>query len=281
MTRPHLLVLAFVTGLARSASADPPRILVLPLPARGAVDPDVARAFDARLLVALDDTRRVTTVTLDEELDCTTPKCLADAATAANAGSVLAISLVRETGRLALFATLLDARTARPAARAELADIAEIELATAVPAALAQRMFGAAPGPAIVGVAEHGRTAGTASALSSRLAALGTFTVAPATRSGASFTHRADVTVSELSIVKRRHHVHRYLDGVLVGTLSIVDLGAKRVVFTKTVKVTASRRARHSSEAEVTALIVEAAVQDWMTAFHAARTETLLKGDLK
>ena len=118
-------------------------------------------------------------------------------------------------------------------------------------------------------------------AVGARLAALRTFTVVPADRGGAALTHRADVTISEHSIARRRHHVRHYLDGVLVGTLAIVDLADNRVVFSKTVRTTVSRRDRYSTTAEVSALLVEAAVQDWLTAFHAARIETLLKGDSK
>jgi hypothetical protein len=272
-------VLILLTVLAGIAHADKPRVLVLPLPAQGAVDPDVARAFDARLLVAVEETRRFTTVTLDEELDCDTPKCLSDAATAANASSVLSIAIVREGSKLSLFATLLDARTAKSSGRAELSNIAASELATTAPQLVAGRVFGAPPGPATVAINERGKLVGAGAAISSRLAALKSVTVAPAARSGVRFTHRADITVREFSITRERHHVRHYLDGVLVGTLEIVDLAADRVVFTKTVKVTESRRARYSSEAEVTALLVDAAVQDWMTAFHASRTETLLKGE--
>ena len=43
--------------LVSTAHADKSRVLVLPLPASASVDADVARAFDARLLVALDDQR--------------------------------------------------------------------------------------------------------------------------------------------------------------------------------------------------------------------------------
>lgn len=272
-------VLVLLAVLAGIAHAEKPRVLVLPLPARGAVDPDVARAFDARLLVAVEETRRFTTVTLDEELDCETPKCLADAAAAANAGSVLSIAIVREGSKLSLFATLLDARTAKSTGRTELANVAASELATTAPGLVAQRVFGAPPGPAIVAIAEKGRLVGAGAAVSGRLGALKSLTVAPATRAGLRFTHRADVTVRDFAIKRGRHHVRRYLDGVLVGTLEIVELAGDRVVFTKTVKVTASRRARYSSEAEVTALLVEEAVQDWMTAFHATRTETLLQGE--
>jgi hypothetical protein len=260
-----------------TAHADKPRVLVLPLPGQSAIDPELARAFDARLLVALEDTRRVTTVTLDEELECTTPRCLAEAGVAANAGSVLTVSVVREAAGFTLFATLLDTATAASSRRAELVRLSAGELSTSAPTTLARKLVGVTSRVATVGLLERGRVTGAAAVVGARLAALRSFSVVPADRAG--ITHRADVTVSEVSIVKRRHHVRRYLDGVLVGTLTILDLADNRVVFTKTVKVTVSRRARYSSETEVSALLVEAAAADWMTAFHAARTETVLKGD--
>ncbi|MEJ7600462.1 MAG: hypothetical protein WKG01_21315 [Kofleriaceae bacterium] len=275
-----LTIIAIVLVLGRPAAADKPRVLVLPLPAQTAVDPDLARAFDARFLVALEDTRRVTTVTLEDELECTTPKCLAEAGAAARAGAVVALSIVRERDGLTIFATLLDTATASPSRRAELVRLSPGELATTAPSALARRLIGATPRAATVGVIEHGRS-GAGAALAARLAALRSFTVVPADRADATLTHRAEVRVTQLSIVTRRHHVHHYLDGVLVASFAIVDLTDNRVVFTKTVNITVSRRARYSSDAEVSALLVEAAVQDWMTAFLAARTETLLKGDSK
>lgn len=283
MTRPSMRMLSvlFIVGVALPAHADKRRVVVVPLAAGAVVEADTARAFDARLLVALEDTRQVTTVTLDDELDCTTAKCLADAGKAAGASSVLAVSVVREADGVTLFATLVDSATAQTSQRVELADLSAGELATSAPTVVAQRLFGAPPGPAVVGIAEHGRAVGAAAAVSARLVALHTFTVVPATRTGVSLTHRADITVTELSITRRRHHVHHYLDGVLAGTLSIVELGGNRVVFTKSVKVTVSRRARYSTDAEIAALLVDAAASDWMTAFHAARTETLLKGDSK
>jgi hypothetical protein len=280
MTRTLLVLLTFL-GLAGTAHAEKPRVLVLPLTANQVIDTGAASAFDARLLVALEDTKRVATVTLDEELDCTTPKCLADAATAAKAQAVLSISLVRETDGLTLFATLLDASTAQPSARAEVAPLSASELTTTAPSQLAQRLFGAPSGSAVVGIVERGRAIEAAAALSARLSALHTVRVVPAPRAGVTLTDRAEVKVTELAITPRRHHVHHYLDGVLAGTLTITDLASNRVVFAKPVKVTVSRRARTSSDAEVTALLADAAASDWMTAFLAAKTETLLKGESK
>ncbi|HSK01802.1 MAG TPA: hypothetical protein VK932_11200, partial [Kofleriaceae bacterium] len=119
-----------VASLAAPAAADAPRpgpprgparilprILVLPLPPSQALDPAVARAFDARLLVALDDTRRVVTVTPSEEPECTSASCLAAMGTGAGAAFVLSLAAVREAGGLTLFGTLVDAQTATAARR--------------------------------------------------------------------------------------------------------------------------------------------------------------------
>lgn len=278
---PRALLVVSLLALAHTAHADKPRVLVVPLAAGQAVDADTARAFDARLLVAIEATRRVSTVTLDDELDCTTPTCLAEAGKTAGARSVLSLSIVRESGGLTLFAALLDTETARPSRRIELPRLAASELATSAPTQLAQGLFGAPSGPAVVGIVARGRASGAAAAISSRLAALGSFTVVSASRADVTLTHRAEVEVTDLSIRRRRHHVHHYLDGVLAGKLTIVELGTNRVVFAKSVSVTVSRRARYSSTAEVAALLVDAAASDWMTAFLAARTETLLQGDSK
>jgi hypothetical protein len=278
--RIRLLVLLVLVAGAHSAFADKTRVVVLPLTA-GADDRTAASAFDARVLVALEDTGRVTTVTLDEEPECTETRCLADAAKAANAQAVLSVSLVHEAGGLTIFATLVDARSATSARRIEVAVDTVDELTSRAPIEVAHRLFGAPSGPAIVGIVDKGRGSGAAAAISSRLAALQSFSVVPANRPGVTLTHRADVSVTEFSITRRRHHIHHYLDGVLVATLTITDLGTNQVVFTKPVKETISRHARSSSDAEVTSLLAEAAANDWMTAFIAAHTETLLKGDAK
>jgi hypothetical protein len=281
MTLRHVAIaLVLIVAAAHSARADKTRVVVLPITA-AAEDHTSAAAFDARVLVALEDTGRVTTVTLDEEPECTELKCLADAARIANAQVVLSLSLVHEADGLTVFATLVDSKTAASARRIEVAVASTDDLTSRAPIEVAHRLFGAPAGPAIVGVAERGRVAGAASAISSRLAALNSFTVVPAARPGVTLTHRADINVTDFSITKRRHHVHHYLDGVLVATLTITDLGTNQVVFTKPVKVTISRRDRGSSVAEVSALLVDAAANDWMTAFIAARTEQLLKGDAK
>jgi hypothetical protein len=280
-----LAVLVLGTSAAR---ADRTRVLVLPLPAGSSVDADVARAFDARILVALEDTGAVTTLTPSEEPDCTTLACLAELATAARADSVLSMSVLRESEGLTLFATLVDAGSAAAARRTELTGLSAGDVAKTAPTKIAREITAGARSAAttgkggVVGVMRPSGSTGRAAAvaIADQLAAMRTFTVVALGAKGdrANLTHKAEVSITDFSIVKRRHHVHRYLDGVLVGTLTITDLADGTVVFTNTVNVTVSRRARYSSTAEVTALLVESAVNDWISAFHGAGVEAHLKG---
>ncbi|MEO8702438.1 MAG: hypothetical protein ABI867_20510 [Kofleriaceae bacterium] len=279
--RAALLILASIvsSGLAR---AEKPKLLVLPLPPSSAVDRDLARLFDARFLVELEATGRVVTVTPTDEPECTTVPCLATLATSAGAVQVVSLSAAREQRGVTLFGTVIDARTATTIRRGELALADPRTLATTAPAELARQLAGAPAGPTVLGVAVANagiaRTAGDS--IASRLAALRTFSVVTvgAGADRAVLTHRADIAISELAITKRRHHVHHYFDGVLVATLSIVDLADRHVLFTKTVKITASERKRYSTTAEVAAILVEGAVTEWMTAFTASAIEPRLRG---
>lgn len=279
------VALSILVALTAAARADRQRVLVLPLPDSSAIDADVARAFDARLLVALEDTGRITTVTPTDEPECTTIDCLAQLAGASRADAALSLSIVRETDGLTLFATLIDAATGATGKRAELSGLAAADVARTAPADIARQIAGGAArtgGAGVLGVIRPGKGAprSAADGLTNRLAALGTFTVMELDAKGdrADLTHRADLSITSFSIVNRVHHVHHYLDGVLVGTLTITDLTDGRVVFTKSINVTESRRARKSSVAEVTALLVEDAVADWMSAFIADDVEARLQG---
>jgi hypothetical protein len=269
---------------ARADASPKQRILVLPLPPTNAVQPDAARAFDARLLVALEETGRAVTITPAEEPECTSMDCLAALGTASDATHVLTLSLLREQDGLTLFGTLIDSSTATTSRRAELTGLSAADLAKNAPADVARRIVGTPAGPIVVGVAlpSSGDARLAATAWTDKLAALRTFKVV--TLDGAdrsTVTHKAELSIAEFDIVKRRHRVHRYLDGVLVGTATITDLSDGRVLFTKTVKVTVSRRFRYSSRAEVSALLIEKAVQDWMAAFHSENVESHLQGGKK
>jgi len=279
---------ALLVSLAAPARAAPPlpRLLVLPLPPAAGLSASVARAFDARLLVALDDTKRVVTVTPAAEPDCTEAGCLAELGASAGAALVLSLSVVREDDSVTLFGAVIDVTTKAAVRRVELDRVTEAALARQAPVTLVPQIVGAPPGPPVLGIALAGRGAADAGAaggnegvarlaalsLSDQLAALGAFKVLPLDGIDRSaLTHRADLTISELTIDRRRHVLCTWLEGTLVATFAITELGTGRVVFTRTVTATARRRAVFSSRSEVTDLLVEQAVGDWMAAFREAR----------
>jgi hypothetical protein len=268
-----------------SPPSPPPRILVLPLPPATGLDANVARTFDARLLVALDDSKRVVTVTPSDEPDCASARCLAELGVAAGAALVLSLSAVREDNGVTLFGTVIDAGTQATVRRVELDRVTELALAKQAPAALVPQIVGAPPGPPVLGIATLGAggaggaggTAGdvahtAALAMTDQLAALRAFKVLPLDGTDRStLTHTAELTISELAIDRRRHVLCTWFEGSLVGTFAITELATGRVVFTKTVTAATKRRAHFSSRAEVTDLLVDQAVDGWMAAFREAR----------
>ncbi len=259
---------------------------MLPLPPSSAVDAAIARAFDARLLVALDDTRRVVTVTPSDEPECTSTSCLAELGAAAGAGLVLSMTVVREADGLTLFGTLVDAQTATAARRIELARIAPANLARVAPAELVPQIVAAGPAaaparraPAVLGMSPPASAPARAAllAIGERLSGYRTFKVLPLDGADRStLTHRAELVISELAVVDRRRGLCTWHDGTLVGTLSIVDLATGRAVFTRTARLSESQRALISSRERVVDALLEAAVADWIASFHASGLETRL-----
>jgi hypothetical protein len=260
-------------NVAHAETRAKPWILVLPLPQSHAIDANVARAFDARLLVALDDTKRVVTVTHDEDPECTTMTCLAALGVQTRSNYVLSLSVVREQEGLTLFGTLVDTKSATAWRRVELSRIDADQLSKMAPAELVPQILGTTPAAGsapVVGVTAPssvaGRTAGLA--ITDQLTALRAFKVGTIDGTDRSaLTHRAEIAISELTIARPRRLLCTYLDGQLVATFSVTELATGRVIFTKTVTVTASRREHFSSTAEVTDLLVSQAVEQWMTAF--------------
>ncbi len=279
MTRSLLVSLA-VIALCATAYADKPRILVLPLPPSTAIDAAVARTFDARLLVALDDTRRVVTVTPSDEPECTTTPCLAALGVANNAAFVLSLTVVREGDRLSLFGTLIDSKSGLASRRVELPRIEPSALPRAAPAELVPQIVGVASGPTVIGMARPsaGVAQTLAAAMTDRLTELRAFRVVPSAGADRStLTHRAELVVDQLAIEAPRRHLCKFLDGTLIGTSPITELATGRSVLSKTVTVTASRRAAFSSHDKVTQLLVDRAVAEWMAAFHATGIEARLR----
>jgi hypothetical protein len=275
-----VLVLVAATATA-TAAPPPPRILVLPLPPTTALDANVARTFDARLLVALDDSRRVVTVTPADEPDCTEASCLAELGATAGAALVLSMSVVREDLGVTLFGTVIDVRTRTAVRRVEVDRLTEVALAKQAPAALVPQIVGAPPGPpvlgiSVVGAGDAGAARTAALAMTDQLAALRGFQVVPLDGTDRStLTHTAELTIGELTIDRRRHVLCTWFEGTLVGTFAITELATGRVVFSKTVTATTKRRAHFSSRAEITDLLVDQAVGDWMAAFREARRARL------
>ena len=264
----------------KPAAAEKPRILVLPLPSSHALDAGIARAFDARLLVALDDTRRVVTVTPSEEPDCTSTSCLAAMGTAAEAAFVLSMTAVREPEGVTLFGTLVESRSATAARRIEVARLDPATLARMAPAELVPQIVAPPPGPTVLGISrpasEPARSA--ALAIHDRLAAYRTFKVLPPGGTDRSpLTHRAELVINELSVVDQRRHLCTWHDGTLVGTFSITDLSNGRVAFTRTVRLTESQRALTSNRERVVESLLDAAVADWTAAFHGSGLEARLR----
>ena len=193
------------------------------------------------------------------------------------------MSVVREDGGMTLFGTVIDVGTKAAVRRVELDRVTEAALARQAPAALVPQIVGAPPGPPVLGISPVGRSAADAGshegvartaalAMTDQLAALGTFKVLPLDGTDRStLTHRAELTISDFTIDRHRHVLCTWLEGTLVGTFAITELGTGRVVFTRTVTATAKRRAVFSSRSEITDLLVEQAVGDWMAAFREAR----------
>jgi hypothetical protein len=268
-----------LAGLAGAARADDrPRMLVLPLPATSAVDADTARAFDARLLVALDDTKRVVTVTAGEEPECTTTACLVELGIANDATLVLTISAVKEDGGLTLFGTVVDTRTKAAARRVELPRMTTAGLAKRAPAELAPQIVGtskaAAGGPTTVGIVGPGGDAGMAATttISDYLTAYQTFEVVPldGTDRG-NVTHRAEIAFTTMSIEENERWLCGWYDGHLVGTFSVTNLATGRSMFSKTVDISVSHRSAFWSREDVMTELVDDAVEGWLIAFRNAK----------
>jgi hypothetical protein len=278
MTRSLQVAVLLLLATVANAAPDRPSLLVLPLPPTAAVEPDVARAFDARLLVALHDSQRVVTVTPPDEPVCTTMPCLAELGAATGAALVLSLAAVREGDGVTLFGTVVDVATATAVRRIELGRVAQAELARAAPAALVPQIVGTPAGPPVLGFSPVGAgTARTAAlALADQLAAQRGLRVVPLDGSDrASRTHSAELAIDELAIDRRRRVLCTWFEGTLVGTFTITELATGRVVFSKTVTATAERRAHFSSHEEITDLLVGRAVGQWMAAFRDARAGRL------
>jgi hypothetical protein len=268
----RFVIALLVLCVAGTANADPHKVLVLPLAPTHAISIDVARAFDARLLVALDDTRRVQTITHDEDTECTTLPCLATLGGKLGAAYVLSLAVVPEGQTLTLFGTLVDVKTGTSWRRIELPKVSASTLAK-TPPELVPQILGTATGPTVLAWSKPTSNAGltAATAIHAQLAALKAFKVIPIDGvDRASPTHRAELVIDELTIAEPRRMLCKWFDGRLVGTFSIVELATGRVVWSKQATATTSKRVHFATRADVIDEMVEDAVASWMSAFRAA-----------
>ncbi|MEO8700748.1 MAG: hypothetical protein ABI867_11925 [Kofleriaceae bacterium] len=268
------MLIALMTLATSIAAADAPRpkVLVLPLAESQAIDAGVARTFDARLLVALEDSKRIQVITHDEELECTTMKCLAATGVELGVAYVLSLAVVREDAGLTVFGALIDVKTATAWRRIELPRVNPATLSKSAPGELVPQILGITAKTAVLGFSLATGEALTATQeIQDQITAMRAFKVIPLGGNDRSaLTHRADITLTELSIEEPRRHLCRWLDGKLVGTFAVTELATGQVVFTKTVTIEASRRAHFSSRTEISQLLIDRAVADWMTAFRAS-----------
>ncbi len=132
---------------------------------------------------------------------------------------------------------------------------------------------GATPGATIVSWAKPTSQAGltAAVAIHDQLVALRSFKIIPIDGvDRAPPTHRAEIVIDELAIAEPRRALCKWYDGRLVGTFSIVDLSNGRVVWSKQVTSTISKRVHFSSRSDVIDEMVDEAIAGWMTAFRSA-----------
>jgi hypothetical protein len=274
--RTSVIIATLVTlvGIARAEAPPPkPRVLVLPLAPTRIVDLNAARAFDARLLVALDDTKRIQTLTHDEEQECTTLPCLAQLGARTGAAYVLSLAAVPEGQTVTLFGTLVDVKTATAWRRIELPRVQPAMLAKA-PAELVPQILGTTTNnvaPIVTFARPANASVGALTfALHDHLVALRAFKVIPLDGVDRSPpTHRVDVTITDLTIGESRPAICKWFEGSFAGTLSVTELSTGRVVWSKPVVTTASKRVHFSSRAEITDMMLGQAVIQWMDAFRA------------
>lgn len=256
------LALLAVAVAGSAARAEPlPRLLVLPLPPAAEVDAAVRRAFDARLLVALDASRRVATVTPSDEPECTTPACLVALAAEARAPRVVSLAVQREAGALAIYGAVLDAATGAAVRRVALARIAPDQLAQVAPVELVPQLLGRAPGPMVVAMAVPG-PADPAGELARRLGDRLRFAPLDG-RDRRAPTHRAEVRIERLAVVDRWRELWKWHDGELIGVLAITDLADGQVVFRQPLSLGVSRRLHFATRGDVVELLVADAIARW------------------
>lgn len=276
-----------VTGLTAStaAAADPPPKRILVLPAEFGADVGGAMAsFTARVVVALHQSKGIAPVTprdldalaraerLHDLLGCTATSCLAELAGAAGVEQILSTRLFLTHRGFSCFLALHDVASAETVRRREIHGLRELDADAA--REVAAWIGGAAPklirkpvlSLTVDGAMSAGQADTLAGAVEMAVAAIEPLRIAS---DDTRVTHDVTVDVTTLEVVRRRHHIHRYLDGTLVATLRISERATGALVFTRQVRTTHSARARYSTADRVVAELCQDAAQRWSAAIRA------------
>jgi hypothetical protein len=296
------LAVASVPGAAApatAATAEPPGLFVLPVRTDrwggSVLGPGEPRLLEARITTALARGRRVRAVSardvppearaeLPRDLAaCITPACLALLAKATGAERVLAVELLDEDAGPVLFATLYDAATGVVVDRRELPDPITAPATRAWAVELARWASGAPPPPpppslvVDVGPAQAGRP--EARALRGQLIALlqarpWPYLAAPwGAEAQARPTHRVLVTIENVAVSDRVHHIHRYRHGVLVARLDVVDARGGPALWSRREAAELTARSDEAGNQQ----IVDALVADLASRFDVALTDPVLE----
>jgi hypothetical protein len=209
---------------------------------------------------------------------------------ATRAERVLGLKLADDGGRATLFATVFDTRSGAIRQRREWPGGAGgPELTPQLAAEVARWAVGEVARPpataplAQAPVVEAGLLAFALAAgeppspqaqalldgLAGRLGGRAGFALAlsetPATRP----THRALVKIEQMNVQNVPHHLERREVGTLAAAVSIVDLSSGTTVFAARGQASTSEKARHTTEAALTAELVSAVVGQWVASFDA------------
>lgn len=245
------LPLLLAAGSVAWAQAEPPGLFVLPVKTDrwggSALEPGAARLLEARVVTALARGGRVhaqgprdvpadARAGLPRDLTtCIAPACLKALGRATRTERVLAVELLAEEQHPILFATLYDA------ASGEIVDRRELPWPSTAPATRAwagevARWASGAPAtpppppPPSLTVELGAQQAGRPEAQALRLALIAHLQergwpplAAPLGMGRGPGTHRALITIENVAVSERIHHVHRYRRGVLVARVDVVN----------------------------------------------------------
>jgi len=272
---------------AQTRPPDPVRILVLPATRGPAIDAAMAATFGNRIVVALhkaggsvpttpkDLDDLVVAQRLGDLVGCDDSTCIAVLAQAIDADQILSTRLVQTHDGLSGFLAVHEVESGRTLRRRELRDVGDIDAAAA--RQVVAWILGAPDlplrRPALTLMVSGDIPAAKADTLAGALkTALVANPEVRLTTTDGKPTHDAEVTVTTLEVVRRRHHIRRYLDGTLVATLRVSERGSNTVVFARQVRVTFSARARYSTPDRVVAELCERAARQWSAAIRATVT---------